>query len=162
MRIKTTTKRRLIELKKIIKILVILAIVLGVLAIGAFFGVNNYLMPSIVEAQELVLPNVVGMNKDDAMKTLEALNLNPVEVGPRYDAKYDADEIIFQKPYAGTKVKVNRRVYIHICGGEPLIKMPQLVGKTYRDAKVNVERIGLFIKNVEEIRSEYTTGTVVE
>lgn len=149
-------------MKKIIKRLIILIIVLGILAVGAFYGINNYLMPKLVEADELVLPDVVGMNKYDAIRTLEALKLSPIEVGPRYDAKYEVDEVIFQKPYAGTHVKVNRRVYIHICGGEPLIKMPQLIGKTFRDAKVNLERIGLFIKNVDDIRSEYPKGTVVE
>ena len=149
-------------MKKIIRRLIILGIILSVLTIGSFWGVNNYLMPSLVAADELVLPNIVGMNKFDAIRTLESLNLTPIEIGPRYDANFKIDEVIFQKPYGGTKVKVNRRVYIHICGGEPLIKMPQIVGKTFRDAKVNIERIGLFVKKVNEVRSEFPKGTVVE
>ncbi|MDA3860126.1 MAG: PASTA domain-containing protein, partial [Melioribacteraceae bacterium] len=145
-----------------IKTLLILGIILGILTVGAFFGVNNYLMPSIVEANELMLPDVVGLNKEEAFRKLEALKLTPIEVGPSYDARYEIDEVIFQKPYAGTSVKENRRVYIHVSGGEPIIKMPQLVGKTLRNARLNLERIGLFVRKVENIRSELPRGTIAE
>ncbi|MCF6269762.1 MAG: PASTA domain-containing protein [Melioribacteraceae bacterium] len=149
-------------MKKIIKKLIIIGFILTVIFVGAFFGVNNYLMPSIVESNEVELPNVVGLNKMDAIRRLEALNLTPVEVGPRYDSRYETDEVIFQKPYSGTMVKENRRVYIHISGGEPLVKMPQVVNKTLRDARVNIERLGLFVGKVEEILSEMPMGIVVE
>jgi serine/threonine-protein kinase len=149
-------------MKRIIKKLLIIGIILGVIAVGLFFGINNYLMPSIVAAPELVLPNVVGLDKAEAIRKLEALNLSPIEVGPRYDSRYKADEVLFQKPYAGTKVKEHRRIYIHISGGEPQIKMPQVVNKTLRDARVNIERVGLLVGEVEEIRSELPMGTVVE
>ena len=59
-------------------------------------------------------------------------------------------------------VKKNRRVYIHISGGEPLIQMPQLENKTLRDARVSLENIGLHVGTVEEIRSELPNGTIVE
>jgi serine/threonine-protein kinase len=149
-------------MKKIIKRLIITGIILSLIAIGTFFGVNKYLMPSIVEAPELTLPNVVGLDKAEAIKILEELNLSPIEVGPRYDSRYKADQVLFQKPYAGTKVKVHRRVYIHISGGEPQIKMPQVVNKTLRNARVNIEGVGLFVGEVEEIRSELPMGIVVE
>ncbi|MBU1114415.1 MAG: PASTA domain-containing protein [Bacteroidetes bacterium] len=149
-------------MKKITKILLVPGIVIGTIIIGLFIGINSYIMPSIVEANELILPNVVGLNKNEAIKIMDKLNLTPIVVGPSYDARYKVDEVIFQKPHAGTNVKENRRVYIHICGGEPIIKMPQLVGKTYRDASVNLERNGLFIKSIEEVRSELPVGTVVD
>lgn len=148
-------------MKKINKTFLVSIIIIGIIAIGLFIGINNFIMPSVVEANELILPNIVGLNKNEAIKIIEDLNLTPIVVGPSYDARYKIDEVIFQKPYAGTSVKENRRVYIHICGGEPIIKMPQLVGKTYRDASVNLERIGLFVKSIEEVSSELPIGTVV-
>ncbi len=149
-------------MKKLIKKILILGIILSVLAVGAFFGINNYLMPAVVEAHELILPSVVGLNKADAIRKLEALKLTPIEVGPRFDSRYEVDEVIFQKPYAGTNVKENRRVYIHVSGGEPIIQMPQLIGKTFRGAELNLTRIGLFVGNLEDIRSELPMGTIVE
>jgi eukaryotic-like serine/threonine-protein kinase len=149
-------------MKKNIKRLIIVGIILGIIAVGAFFGINDYIMPSVVEAQELILPDIVGLNKFVAIKKLEELKLTPVEVGPRYDSRYEVDEVIFQKPYAGTMVKENRRVYIHISGGEPVIRMPQLIGKTLRDASLNLERIGLNVRDIEEVRSELPKGAIVE
>ncbi|MCK5456456.1 MAG: PASTA domain-containing protein [Melioribacteraceae bacterium] len=149
-------------MKTLIKKLVIIGLILIVISVGAFFGINNYIMPSIVAAEEVELPNVVGLNKTDAIRKLEALGLTPREVGPRYDSRFEKDEVIFQKPYAGTTVKVNRRIYIHISSGEPLIKMPQVVNKTLRNASVSIERIGLVVGEVEEIRSEMPMVTVVQ
>ena len=149
-------------MKKIIKKLTIIGLILLVTGVAAFFLINDYIMPSIVAADEVELPNVVGLNKTEAIRRLEALGLTPREEGPRYDSRYEKDIVIFQNPYSGTNVKVNRRIYIHISSGEPLIKMPHVVNKTLRDARVNIERIGLVVGEVEEIRSEMPLGTVVE
>jgi beta-lactam-binding protein with PASTA domain len=149
-------------MKRIIKKVAIIGLILMVLGVVAFFVMNNYIMPSIVAADEVELPNVVGLNKTEAIRRLKALGLTPREVGPRYDSRYEKDVVIFQKPYSGTTVKVNRRIYIHISSGEPLIKMPHVVNKTLRDARVNIERIGLVVGEVEEIRSEMPLGVVVE
>jgi serine/threonine-protein kinase len=40
--------------------------------------------------------------------------------------------------------------------------MPFVVSKTLRDARVNIEKLGLFVGDVEEIRSELPLGIVVE
>jgi len=149
-------------MKKIIKKLAIIGAILIATGVAAFFLMNEYIMPSIVAADEVELPNVVGLNKADAIRRLIALGLTPREVGPRYDSRYEKDVVIFQNPYSGTTVKVNRRIYIHISSGEPLIKMPHVINKTLRDARVNIERIGLVVGEVEEIRSEMPLGTVVQ
>jgi len=149
-------------MKRIIKKVTIIGLIVMVLGVAAFFVTNDYIMPSIVAADEVELPNVVGLNKTEAIRKLEALGLTPREGGPRYDSRYEKDVVIFQKPYSGTTVKVNRRIYIHISSGEPLIKMPHVVNKTLRDARVNIERIGLVVGEVEEIRSEMPLGIVVE
>jgi serine/threonine-protein kinase len=119
-------------------------------------------MPWFVDAKEVVLPNLVGMHKSEALKILSDLNLNVREIGPRYDAKFDIDHVIFQRPPAGTLVKENRRIYLHISGGDPLIKMPNLYNKTLRDAKVTLERRGLFIRDIAQIKSELPANHVVE
>jgi len=149
-------------MKKITKKIVFIPVTIIVLIIVFFLVVDIFIMPSIVEAPEVEMPNVLGINKDDAMKILTELNLTPIEVGPRYDSRFKENEVIFQKPYEGVMVKENRRVYIHISGGEPLIQMPKLVNKTLRDAKITLERIGLHLGEIEETRSELPNGTIVK
>ncbi len=149
-------------MKILTKKIVLIPAIIIVLIIIALIVFDKVIMPSVVEAPEVVMPNVVGMQKEDAIKILKELSLTPIEVGPRYDSRYKEGEVIFQKPYEGTLVKANRRVYIHISGGEPLIQMPQLVNRTLRDAKVTLERIGLHVGKIEEVRNELPNGIIVE
>lgn len=149
-------------MKKRLKNLIISSISIFLLLVVSLFALDNYIMPWFVEADDIELPNFVGKHKDEAMIILKNLTLNPVEIGPRYDANFDVDHIIYQRPAAGTIVKPNRRIYLHISGGEPLVIMPNLLNKTMRDAKVTLERRGLFIREIEQIKSELPAKIVVE
>ena len=149
-------------MNKITKKIIIIPSVLLVLIIILLGVFDKIIMPSVVEAPEVKMPNVVGLQKEDAIKTLTQLNLTPIEVGPRYDSRFEVGEVIFQKPYEGVMVKDKRRVYIHISGGEPLIQMPQLINKTLRAAQVALEGLGLNLGTIEEIRSENPNGIIVE
>lgn len=123
---------------------------------------DKLLMPWFVDAREVELPDLVGLHKSEALAILSDLKLNPVEKEPRFDARYDIDHIVYQRPSAGTKVKENRRIYLHISGGDPLIKMPNLINKTLRDAKVTLEKRGLFIRNIKQVKSELPSNYVVD
>jgi beta-lactam-binding protein with PASTA domain len=149
-------------MKKGIKKLLVVSAVLITIAIAAVISLNNFIMPWYVEAKQVELPNLVGMHKDQAIKTLESLNLKPVEEGPRFDARFEVDHVLFQNPSAGRKVKENRRVYIHISGGEPLVKMPNLRQKTFRDARITLDRLGLAIRDLEQIKSELPADIIVD
>jgi len=146
--------------KNIIKLIIYSGIVLTILIL-IFIGIDNFLMPTIVSSQEHELPDLEGTLKEDAVALLEKLNLNPVIEGPRYDEKVPKDHVIFQNPRPGTLVKENRRIYIYISGGDPLISMPALNGKTIRDGKVTVERLGLILGEIEMVRSEYPKDIII-
>ena len=45
-------------------------------------------------------------------------------------------------------VKKGRRVYLIVCGGEQLIEVPKLVGRTIRDAKFALEQRNLKLGEV--------------
>lgn len=148
-------------MKTIFKKFVIYSSILLVVAIGIFFLVDSVIMPSVVESVEHELPDFEGLTKDDAVSTLQSLNLNPVVEGPRYDERVPKDHVIFQNPRPGTMVKENRRIYIYVSGGDPLISMPDLNGKTIRDALVTVNRLGLIMGEVEQVRSEYPRDLII-
>ncbi|OGU58251.1 MAG: hypothetical protein A2V66_03400 [Ignavibacteria bacterium RBG_13_36_8] len=149
-------------MKKLLKksILILSITVLLLLVFVLIF--DKILMPWYVSESEEPVPNVIGLNKDEAIRILKESNLSPILGEPRYDMHIPKDYVIFQKPNPGIIVKENRRVYLFISGGEPLIKIPSLVGKTFRDAKVTIERLGLTLGDVQEIRSEFQANTVVE
>jgi len=68
--------------------------------------------------------------------------------------KFAKGTIILQKPAAGEIVKEGRRIYLFISGGEPLVMVPNLKGKSIRDAKFSLERIGLKLGRIEEVPSD--------
>lgn len=132
-------------------------------AILVFLLVIDYIiLPLYVSGSERQIPNVIGKQKDEAIKILEDAGLNPIVQTSRFDQKYQKDHVIFQNPSPNRTVKTNRRVYLTISGGEPQIKMPALIGKTIRDATVTLERIGLSIGKIDSIESEFPSGTIVE
>lgn len=149
-------------MKPIIKKILYWAV--GVFAIFVLFTfiADVFIMPWYVDSEEVVVPNLVGQSKEEASKVLIANNLNPVVEGPRYSEDFPIDHIIHQRPEAGTIVKTNRQVHIVYSGGNPLTKMPNLIDKTLRDAKVSIERMGFELGNVSEVKSETEANTIVD
>ncbi len=123
---------------------------------------DNFILPYYVSADELSVPNVIGKDKDEAIRILTDLNLNPIIQTSRYDERFKKNEVIFQKPLANTKVKENRRIYLTVSGGVQTVQMPFLINKTVRDARINLERMGLVLDSVAEVESELPPDFIVE
>ncbi|NOX19597.1 MAG: PASTA domain-containing protein [Chlorobi bacterium] len=149
-------------MKKITKKIVFIPLAVIFIIIAFVILMNSVILPWYVEAPEFRVPNLIGKSKTEAVKILVSLKLNPIIEGPKYDENVPKDHVIYCRPHANTLVKEGRRIYLYISGGEPLVKMPTLVGKTLRDAKITVERNGLIIGEIEKVRSEFAAGTVIE
>lgn len=124
--------------------------------------IDLVILPWYVDEPTLQVPDVVGQQQEFAMENLKENNLNPIIESTRYDKDFAEGAVIYQKPSAGSTVKVNRRVYLVISGGNPLIQIPDLEGKTLRDAKLSAERLGLAIGEIIEKRSEFPADIVVD
>src|SRR5690606_20463906 len=146
------------------KLLLILAALVIVILIF-----DNFIFPWYVSSPEVTVPNVKGLTEEEAFEKLEDANLEPVVSDTTYDEKYAKGRIILQKPSGGEVVKEDRRIYLFISGGEPVVFVPNLKGKSLRDAKLTLERVGLKIGRIEEVPStnpkfmifdqEFTEGT---
>lgn len=122
--------------------------------IALIFLLNNIILPWYVSSPETNVPNIVGMNKTQAEKVLEENNLQPVIGDTTYDEKVPRDAVMLQKPAAGETVKTGRRIYMFISGGDPVVSVPNLKGKSLRDAKFALERLGLGLGQVEDVPSD--------
>ena len=148
--------------KKLFQRIVLIPLSILLLIAILVLAADIFVLPWYVDAPKVEMPNVVGKHKDEAVKIMQDLNLTPIEEGPRFDERFAKDYVMFQNPRAGTDVKQNRRVYIFISGGDPLIKMPNLLGKTMRDADVTLTRLGLIIGDIDSVRSDFPANTVIE
>jgi len=143
------TMKNILQKPFVKKLLLILAAIIVIILIF-----NYFIFPWYVSSPEVKVPVVKGLTEEKAFEKLEDINLEPVIGDTTYDVEFAKGTIIFQRPSAGEIVKEGRRIYLFISGGEPLVMVPNLKGKSIRDAKLSLERIGLKLGRIEEIPSD--------
>jgi serine/threonine-protein kinase len=129
-----------------------------------FLFLNYVALPLYVNhGSRLVVPRLVGVSADHAMAMLDSAHLHGVKGETRPDPTYPAGTVVFQYPQAGAIVKEGRNVYLTISGGDVLVPVPLLRGKSARDARFALERNGLQLGAVTFESSEtFPENTVVE
>jgi serine/threonine-protein kinase len=133
------------------------------LTLVLFIFLNYVLLPLYVNhGSTLIVPDVVGKPVADAQQVLLAEGLEPVQADTRPDSRVPVGSVLSQNPQADAVVKHGRRVYLTVSGGEQLVAVPQLRGKSPRDAKFTLERNGLVLGSVDYTASElYPENTII-
>jgi serine/threonine-protein kinase len=124
---------------------------------------NSVIMPLYVKHTNLVkVPSVVGLNFLEGKKVIEDAGLEVKQGDLRYDETKPIGLILDQNPPAEQFVKNGRRIYLIVCGGEQLVEVPRLIGKTVRDAKFTLEQRNLKIgQEVKKFSNEYPEDIVI-
>jgi beta-lactam-binding protein with PASTA domain len=150
---RTTDYRRLLKLAGIA-----LAIFLVI-----FFAVNDVVMPWYTQQGETTqVPSVVGLTAQAAKDSLRNTGLTPREAETRIDKQYPVGTVALQNPPAGSEVKFGRGVYLTISGGEPLVTVPSLRGRSLRDARFTLERVALTLGIIQyEPSQEFPENTII-
>ena len=137
-------------------------LILFVIVIAIVFLFNSIIMPWYVKHSDLVkVPGVIGLNYLEAKRIIEDSGLE-VKQETRFDESRPIGEIIDQNPPAEQFVKDGRRIYLVVCGGEQLIEIPKLVGRTIRDATFTLEQRNLKVGEVvKKFSNEYNDDVVI-
>jgi serine/threonine-protein kinase len=127
-----------------------------------FILMNYVIIPALVHSKEtLLVPSVINMKKDAAYRFLDSLGFKPMDGGTRKDQKIKPGKISIQTPFAGSSVRKGRRIYLVVSGGEEKVSVPSLKGKSLRDARFALERIGLLLGETSySVSDDYPSGTV--
>lgn len=149
--------KKLLENAFVKKILIVLGILIGVILLFNFI-----LMPLYVSGSEVTVPNVVGMSEEEAIENLKDADFNPQISDTSFGVSLPPGRIFLQKPEAGKQVKEGRTIYLFISGGDQSISVPLLKGKSVRDARFALERIGLKLGKIEEIASTHPKDMVFD
>lgn len=118
-------------------------------------------MPLYVHSAEVKIPKVIGLNQNQAIELLEQQGLEPIVGGTSFAENVPQGSVIVQKPNFGEVVKKGRRIYLYLSGGEPTVKVPPITGKSVRDAKFALERMGLKLGKVNEIASDSPRDIII-
>lgn len=117
---------------------------LVLIAIGLFLVVQWFEVP------EVSVPNVVGLNVIDAASRLEQYQLHSRIVSQDYNSVVPVGQVVDQDPDAGVPVKSNRTVSLWVSKGPELVaEVPDVIGLTWREAKISLESLGLTVEEAD-------------
>lgn len=124
---------------------------------------NYVVMPWYVKHNTLVtVPPVIGLNFNEAKTKLDDAGLEALQGDIRYDPTKPIGTVIEQNPPAQQVVKDGRRIYLVISGGEQLYDVPNLVGRSLREAKFMLSQRNLQTQELEYKPSvQYPSGIVL-
>lgn len=144
------------------KMIALVVAALLVIGLGAFAGVKLFGGGEAVE-----MPNVVGEQLEDAVKTLDDLNIKYTVVYKTADEigdgtkEYAENEVVEQSVEAGTEIKTGKTVKITVCSGSGPVEVPNVVGDNLDTAKAKLLEANLEVV-IEEKESDQEAGTVIE
>ena len=125
---------------------------------GVIFFFNQYTNVPIVQ-----VPNIEGKSLTEAKKMASEVGLNLVENEERVNSEeIKAEHIISQQPAPGERVKQSRPLNITVSKGPQLIKIPDFVGSSLREALVEMDNLSLNSGDIQYIfRLSEEPGTVI-
>ena len=114
---------------------------------------DKMLLPWIAgqNRKTVTIPLLIGLDPEKAESLLDDLNLN-VEWSEKsqYSLTIAEGKVMSQIPQEGHKVKEGRTIKLVKSQGLKQIEMPNLEGRTKKDAELMLSQIGLYIKGIED------------
>lgn len=154
-----------LQLKKRLRSRTAKKVYLGLALFLVLFVVcNDLVIPWYVNQGGIVkVPSVTGKSYEEAERILDSLGLEARKGDVRPDRSHKAGVVIIQNPVPDHEVKRGRRVYLTVSGGEQMVVVPNIKGRTLRDARFALEREGLKLGAVEYQPSEqFPANTIME
>ena len=111
--------------------------------------------------EEAVVPKVVGLTEEQAVKALEDAKLK-YEIVEESSKKVEAGYVIKQETDADTKVYAGDTVKIHVSTGVKMSTVTSVMGKSESDAKKELKDLGLEVVVTEGEDRTKDNGVVIK
>lgn len=116
----------------------------------------------VSKGREIVeVPDVVGQSIEDATFLLAKKGLEVGKKEYKYSDKVEENVIISQDPKAGKKARKGTAVNLVISKGVSMVKVPDVVGQTEREAATRLGQAGLKMSKAEEFSDSVAKGRVI-
>lgn len=136
---------------RLLLILALLGVVLALLIVSA----RNY-----IEVDEVALPNLVGMNIDEASALLAQENITAAAY-PEFIRAASINEVTSQAPPAGTIVRRGRTVSLGVHTPPSEARAPVLIGLTAEEALAQARQQSLNLGQIEYAHNDAPAGIVI-
>ncbi|KUL24942.1 Stk1 family PASTA domain-containing Ser/Thr kinase [Actinoplanes awajinensis] len=92
----------------------------------------------------ITVPNLVGLNINEARGKLQALGLTALERSK--DSDQPTDQVLAQTPKPGSGVEKNAEITLDVSKGPPLVTVPAVTQQPCQQAKATLEGAGLTVQ----------------
>lgn len=140
-----------------------ISICLGLLLLFIISISGTVLISRLTNPKEVQMPNVVGINKDEAETMLKENGLILEVTGEEYSGEYAAGYIISQDPkfIENYNIKSGQTIKVVVSKGIEEAIVPNVVGKTREEAEKLLTDSKLKVEVVEEENKKVEAGYVV-
>ena len=106
-----------------------------------------------MHGESVQVPNLVGKTIEQVKIELSSINLNLVILdSARYNSSFKPLSVIDHQPVFGSKVKINRKIYLTINpSGYNDITIPKIIRTTIRQATQRLESSGFIVGEIEYV-----------
>ncbi len=130
----------------------------------ALLGASSYLaLSNFVRSGVIAVPDLVGLAVSEAGTTLAAAGLTVRRVEEdRHDEAIPAGHVLRHDPPAGSAVKQDSGVVVHVSRGRQLVETPDLTGQVLQTVQVRLAASGLQLGRSRSVYAEFgVPGTVI-
>jgi beta-lactam-binding protein with PASTA domain len=114
-------------------------------------GVIEWLTSYTKHGEFILVPDFKGQQVTDLKNYAQSKQVSYLIIDSVYDPKEKSGIVLRQEPEANTKVKHNRTIYLYVTGlVAPQIKMPKLIDRSERQARLILITYGLKVGKVIE------------
>ncbi|MGF7057279.1 Stk1 family PASTA domain-containing Ser/Thr kinase [Brassicibacter mesophilus] len=117
---------------------ILLAFILTLSLAGGFLWIKN-----LLKSGEVIVPSVIGLQKDKARETIVEKGLRFEIKGEVYSSEFNAGHIVDQSVDAGKTVKKDFPIEVVVSKGEKPALVPKLVNEHIDQAEILLEDAGL-------------------
>lgn len=120
-----------------------------------------FAFPAEVLPDDGKVPQVVGMNFDNAMAALDKAGFHGVRGDTRFHRTVPKDIVLQQDPPAGSTQKRGIDVTLAVSGGQKSATVPDVAGLSQQQARLMIENAGFQFGTIREQTSDQPRGAVV-
>lgn len=126
-----------------------IAIVVSFLLLWLIIGTLNFYTH---HGEAIPIPDYSGLSMSEIDTMPNDHHFNFIIIDSIYDSKRAPGTVVMQNPLSNSKVKRKRKIYLTIIAKMPeMVKMPNLVDLSLRQALVTLEANGLQVNNLQYI-----------
>ena len=153
-------RRRANTVSMLSGILIVLAV-----AVALFVFLWNYWLGDLfADAVRVNIPNFVGSNYEDIINNKDFKDIYTFNITYDVDADSDEGEVIGQEPVANKSIMLEPggiEVELVVSTGLQMLKVPDVVNKEYREAVMEIQKLGFVAEIVYEVSADITEDYVV-